>query len=108
MQCLRPFGRDLPEIRVSIEPKVDPTKPDPTKTVPKTPTNPFGAGQNDPFGKANPFDAGGAGAANPFGAPAGGAADPFGAGGGAAPDPFGAGAGGAAPDPFGNPGANPF
>ncbi|QDV69937.1 outer membrane biogenesis protein BamB [Rosistilla carotiformis] len=93
VQCLRPIGRELPELKIAVEFKPEAETEEPTKpAAPKTNNeNPFGA----PAAGADPFGAP-AGGADPFGAPAGGA------------DPFGAPAGGGMDnaDPFGA--ANPF
>ncbi|QDS89583.1 outer membrane biogenesis protein BamB [Rosistilla ulvae] len=105
VQCLRPIGRELPDVKLAIEFKTETESSEPSKPAAPKPSNdnPFGApapGGADPFGAP-------AGGGDPFGAPAGGA-DPFGAPAGGA-DPFGAPAGGGAmdnADPFGA--ANPF
>ncbi|MEZ6090290.1 MAG: PQQ-binding-like beta-propeller repeat protein [Pirellulaceae bacterium] len=92
VQCLRPIGRELPEVKVTIEFKPEESAAEPAKPEPAAPDDgiPFGAPAADP---ADPFGAG-----NPFGgaAPAGGNdADPFGAPNaaddGMGADPFGAG-----------------
>lgn len=91
VQCLRPIGRELPEVKIAIE-----FKPETESTQPEKPAAPKPTNEN-PFGAP----AGG----DPFGAPAGG--DPFAAPAGG--DPFAAPAGGGAmdnADPFGA--ANPF
>ncbi|WP_417737954.1 PQQ-binding-like beta-propeller repeat protein [Rosistilla oblonga] len=92
VQCLRPIGRELPEVKIAIEFKPETESTETEKSTQPKPKS------DDPFAPAAP------GGADPFAAPAGG--DPFAAPAGG--DPFGAPAGGAMDnaDPFGA--ANPF